>query len=60
MIEPMTEKSVFIAVFRHFSTYFLLICRKKQQTLFFPIHENYNLIYNRGEKWALATFIGVS
>ena len=42
MIEPITDKSVFIAAFRHFSTYSLLICRKKQQTLIFPIHQNYN------------------
>ena len=39
MIEPITDKSVFIASFRHFSTYFLLICRKKQRTFLFPIHQ---------------------
>lgn len=40
MIEPITDKSVFIASFRHFSTYFLLICRKKQQTLVFQVIKN--------------------
>jgi len=43
MIEPITEKSVFIAVFRHFSTYYLLICRKKQRTFLFPIYQKYIL-----------------
>jgi len=40
MIEPITDKSVFIAAFRYFSTYFLLICRKKQQTLVFQVIKN--------------------
>ena len=40
MIEPITDKSVFIAAFRHFSTYFLPICRKKQQTLVFQVIKN--------------------
>lgn len=45
MIEPITDKSVFIAAFRHFSTYFLLIWRKKQQTLVFPSHQKCNLCW---------------
>ena len=40
MIEPITDKSVFIAAFRHFSTYFLLICERNNRLLFFQVIKN--------------------